>query len=244
GGGRGRRPRGRAGGGRPQRHPRAVLPDGPVAAALLQPADARAAGRLLALRAPGGAAGAAAALAPAAPVDVLGGAHPPRRPPAQFQERPHRHALVGGDALPLPRRGGVRLPGAAAPALEAARAEREVPAAPGGRALAAALGGLAAQADVLVALRRLLRRAGAAVRGRVAERGVAAADGLLRAAGGALVVEGAAAGAARLGPAHAGGHGPGRRPGHAAVAPHLPRRRPRRPALPGARGRRRRKGGG
>ena len=52
----------------------------------------------------------------------LGGRVHAARAAAQRQGRPGGDALVGRDALPVPRRGRVRLPGQAAPALEAARA--------------------------------------------------------------------------------------------------------------------------
>src|SRR5262249_62177485 len=99
---------------------------------------------------------AAAALAPGEPGAVLRHPHPPAGAAAPREGGPGGDALVGGDALPLPRRGRLRLPGPRPPALETARPSGQVPVAAPGRAVAARDGGAAAQGDVPGAVRQLL----------------------------------------------------------------------------------------
>src|SRR4029453_18322864 len=106
--------------GRAERDPRTVWVNGVVAPALLQPGNVAVLGRLLALRRFRPAAGAMAALAAVAPLDVLERATAPERQPAQLQGRSARDALFGGSSLSLPRRRRGRVSCGFAPGLQAA----------------------------------------------------------------------------------------------------------------------------
>ena len=157
----------------------------------------------------------------------LGGRVHAAGPAARRQGRPRGDELVGRDALPVPRRGRVRLPGPAAPALEDARPARQVHPAAAGRALAAAVDRLAAQGDVPRPVRQLPHDEAADVRRPAAQPGVAARRPATSTPQAVQhwrtgVPDDAAGSTQRT----IGRDGPGRRGGDAAVAPHVHRRQP------------------
>src|SRR5262249_44927164 len=132
---------------RAQRLARYLRPDEHGEAALLQPTDARKARRPFSLPRPGDRPGAGEAPAPAEPPALLRRSDHAAGATAGVEGGPRGDALVGRDALPVPRRGGVRVPGAVAPALEAAPLPRKIHSAASGGALAAAVDRVAAQGD-------------------------------------------------------------------------------------------------
>src|SRR5262249_50403856 len=198
----------------------------------LRPADARPPRRAKPLREPRPQPRPPALLAPAASVAIPWHPHPPAGPATQPRRRPGGDAVVGGDALPVPRRGRRRLPGPPAPALEVAGLHGQVSAPAAGGAVAPARDRLAPQGDVPGAFRHPLRRAGASFRGPAPQPGVAAQVGLLRRAGGLALAAGVRGVATAVGPPGRRGAGPGRRGRDPAVAPPIPGRQPARPPPP------------
>ncbi len=146
---------------------------------------------------------------------------------AQRQGRPRGHAQLRRDALPVPGRGGFRLPLQAPSALDAAPLDRQVCAAQTCRALAAKANRLAEQGHVPRSVRRISRRHAAGLRRSVAEPGEPAEDWVFRCQSRDVLAAGLPWLAGRLEPTHVHRNGPGGGAVHAALAQPFHRRQSR-----------------